>query len=73
MLNPLILSLQNVTEVTRISKGLIFWRKITKRKGLNIGDLFFNGTTGINVTKGDRMLNLTCPQLPKCNQSNMDL
>ena len=58
MLNPIILSLQNVTKVTRISKGLIFWRNVTKRKGLkNQGTFFFNGTTKTNVTKGDPMLN----------------
>ena len=73
MLNPIILSYQNVTKVTRISKGLIFRRNVTKRTGLkNWGPFFFNGTTGTNVTKGDPMLNLTCPKLSKCNQSNRD-
>ena len=41
MLNPIVLSLQNVTKVTRISKGLIFRRNVTKRKGLkNLGPFF---------------------------------
>ena len=57
MLNPIILSLQNVTKVTRISKGLIFWRNVTKFFFKKIGDLFFHGTTETNVTKGDPMLN----------------
>ena len=57
MLKPIILSLQNVTKVTRISKGLIFRSNVAKRKGLKIGDLFFNGATETNVTKGDPMLN----------------
>ena len=58
MLNPIILSIQNVTKVTRISKGLIFRRNVTKRKKVQkFGDLFFNGTTETNVTKGDPMLN----------------
>ena len=44
MLNPIILSLQNVTKVTRISKGLIFRRNVTKRneKVKKVGDLFFS-------------------------------
>ena len=58
MLNPIILSLQNVTKVTRISKGLIFRRNVTKRKrSKKLGTFFFNGTTETNVTKGDPMLN----------------
>ena len=57
MLNPIILSLQNVTKVTRISKGLIFRRNVRNEKVKKIGDLFFNGTTETNVTKGDPMLN----------------
>ena len=57
MLNPIILSLQNVTKVTRISKGLIFRRNVTKRKGQKNRGPFFNGTTETNVTKGDPMLN----------------
>ena len=58
MLNPIILSHQNVTKVTRISKGLIFWRNVKNKKGLkNWGPFFFNGTTETNVTKGDPMLN----------------
>ena len=56
MLNPIILSLQNVTKVTRISKGLIFRRNVTKGPK-NWGPFFFNGTTRTNVTKGDPMLN----------------
>ena len=42
MLNPIILSLQNVTKVTRISKGLIFRRNVTKRKGLKNRGPFFS-------------------------------
>ena len=61
MLNPIILSLQNVTKVTRISKVLIFRRNVTKGKGLKNWGPFFNGTTETNVTKGDPMLNPTCP------------
>ena len=56
MLNPIILSLQNVTKVTRISKGLIFWRNVTKRSKKS-GNFFFNGTTETNAMKGDPMLN----------------
>ena len=72
MLNPIILSLQNVTKVTRISKGLIFRHNVTKRKGLKNRGPFFNGTPETNVTKGDPMLNPTYPKLTKCNQSNKD-
>ena len=73
MLNPIILSLQNVTKVTTISKGLIFRRNVTKRKGQkNQGPFFFNGTTETNVTKGDPMLNPIILSLQKCNQSNKD-
>ena len=57
MLNPIILSYQNVTKVTMISKGLIFRRNVTKRKGPKNWGPFFNGTTETNVTKGDPMLN----------------
>ena len=73
MLNPIILNLQNVTKVTRISKGLIFRRNVTNEKGLkNWGPFFCNGTTETNVTKGDPMLNPTYPKPTKCNQSNKD-
>ena len=62
MLKPIILSHQNVTKViTRMSKGLIFLRNVTKRKGQKNRGPFFNGTTETNETKGDLMLNPTCP------------
>ena len=57
MLNPIILSLQNVTKVTRISKGLIFRRNVTKRKGPKNWGPFFQWNDRNNVTKGDPMLN----------------
>ena len=58
MLNPIILSLQNVTKVTRISKGLIFWRNVTKQKGLkNQGPFFFQWNDQNKFNKGDPMLN----------------
>ena len=56
MLNPIILSLQNVTKVTRISKGLIFRRNVTKRKGPKNWGPFFQWNDRNNVTKGDPML-----------------
>ena len=60
MLNPIILSLQIVTKVTKISVGLIFWRNVTKKKDYKTRGPFFNGMSGTNVTKGDPMLNPTC-------------
>ena len=53
MLNPIILSLQNVTKITRISKGLIFRRNVTKRKrSKKIGDLFFQWNDLNKCNKG---------------------
>ena len=57
MLNPIFLSLQNVSKVTRISKGLIFWRNVTKRKGPKNRGPFFQWNDQTNVKKGDPMLN----------------
>ena len=73
MLNPIILSLQNVTKVTRISKWLIFWRNITKRKGKKIMDLFFQWNDQNKCNKGRSNVEPYHPKPPKCNQSNKDL
>ena len=52
MLNPIILSLQNVTKVTRISKGLIFRRNVTKRKGPKNWGPFFQWNDQNKCNKG---------------------
>ena len=69
MLNPIILSLQNVTKVTRISKGLIFRRNVTKRKGLKNWGPFFQWNDRNKCNKGRS--NVKPYHKPtKCNQSN---
>ena len=52
MLNPIILSLQNVTKVTSISKGLIFRRNVTKRKGPKNRGPFFQWNDRNKCNKG---------------------
>ena len=57
MLNPIILSLQNVTKVTRISKGLIFRCNVTKRKGPKNWGPFFQWNDRNKCNKGRSNIN----------------
>ena len=72
MLNPIILSLQNVTKVTRISKGLIFRRNVTKQKGQKNRGPFFQWNDRNKCNKGRSNVKPYHPKPTKCNQSNKD-
>ena len=72
MLKPIILSLQNVTKVTRISKGLIFRRNVTKRKGLKNRGPFFQWNDRNKCNKWRSYVKPYHPKPTKCNQSNKD-
>ena len=72
MLNPIILSLPNVTKVTRISKGLIFRRNVTKLKGPKNWGPFFQWNDRNKCNKGRSNVKPYHPKPTKCNQSNED-